>query len=106
MKELLKRPAAGASPQAPRPGAVRCVHPPGARLGEGVLWSAREQALYWVDILACRLHRLQPTTGDRQSWLFAEEISALAERATAAGLIVTLRRGFALFDPASDSEPR
>ncbi len=82
------------------------MHPPGAQLGEGVLWSSREQALYWVDILACRLHRLHPATGERQSWPFAEEISALAERAGAPGLIVALRRGFALFDPASDREPR
>ena len=79
----------------------RCVWPAGATLGEGTLWSPREQALYWVDILERRLHRLDPATEGRASWEFDEEISALAERAQAPGLVVTLRRGLALFDPAS-----
>lgn len=88
------------------PGMAHCVHPAEALLGEGTLWSPREQSLYWVDILGRRLHRFRPATGARKSWLFDEEISALAERAYAPGLIVTLRRGFALFDPASGAGPR
>lgn len=91
---------------APVAEAARCVLPAAARLGEGALWSCREQALYWVDILGCRLHRFDPASGEQTEWTFAEEVSALAERATAPGLIVTLRRGFALFDPAVGSEPR
>ena len=90
----------------PLVGALRCINPAGALLGEGVLWSQREQVLYWVDILACRLHRFDPVSGAQNSWIFAEEISAVAERATEPGLIVTLRRGFALFDPAANREPR
>jgi len=93
-------------PATPVPGIAHCVHPAQALLGEGTLWSSREQALYWVDILACRLHRFYPATGGRKSWAFDEEISAVAERAHAPGLVVTLRRGFALFDPAADAEPR
>lgn len=93
-------------PAAPAPGMAHCVDPAGALLGEGTLWSPREQALYWVDILARRLHRFHPATGERTSWSFGEEISALAERAHAPGLVVTLRRGFALFDPATGAEPR
>ena len=87
------------------PGKAHCVHPAGALLGEGTLWSPREQSLYWVDILGRRLHRFRPATGARSNWFFDEEISAVAERAYAPGLIVTLRRGFALFDPASDAKP-
>jgi len=91
---------------APRLGPVRCVLPAGALLGEGALWSQREQALYWVDILACRLHRFDPATETQSQWTFGEEISAVAERAAAPGLIVTLRRGFVLFEPAGGGEPR
>lgn len=93
-------------PATPMPGMVQCVHPAGALLGEGTLWSPREQCLYWVDILGRHLHRFRPATGARDSWSFEEEISALAERVHAAGLIVTLRRGFALFDPVSGAAPR
>ncbi|MBF9266461.1 SMP-30/gluconolactonase/LRE family protein [Paracidovorax cattleyae] len=87
-------------------GAVRCVRPMASQLGEGLLWSEREQALYWVDILARELHRCDPAGGAHRCWTFEEEISALAERAAAPGLVVTLRRGFALFDPATDTAPR
>lgn len=74
---------------------LRCIWPAGATLGEGLRWSVREQALYWVDILGRALHRWRPADGARQSWHFDEEISAVAERRDAPGLIVTLRRGFA-----------
>jgi D-xylonolactonase len=79
----------------------RCVWPAAAALGEGTCWSAREQALWWVDILGQQLHRYTPASGEQRSWAFAETISAVAERAHAPGLLVTLRRGFALFDPAT-----
>ena len=87
-------------------GEPRCVWPAGAALGEGAVWSPREEALYWVDILGCQLHRWRPADGARSTWKFEEEISALAERASGPGLIITLRRGFALFDPAQpDTAP-
>ena len=70
-----------------------------ATLGEGLCWSAREQSLWWVDILEHRLYRDNPATGAHDAWPFDETISAVAERADGAGLAVTLRRGLALFDP-------
>ncbi|MFV0461225.1 MAG: SMP-30/gluconolactonase/LRE family protein [Actinomycetales bacterium] len=39
-------------------GAVRCVVDLKADLGEGAVWAAREAALYFVDINAARLYRL------------------------------------------------
>ena len=91
---LLKTPGvAGEVWAMPPVGAVRCVHAAGAALGEGVLWSVREQALYWVDILGRQLHRWRPDDGERAEWAFDEEISAVAERRDAPGLLVTLRRG-------------
>ena len=86
---------------APQLGPVRCILPAAALLGEGLLWSRREQALYWVDILSCRLHRFNPVSARQIHWTFDEEISAIAERVGTPGLIVTMRRGFALFDPAA-----
>lgn len=77
-----------------------CIWNAHAALGEGALWSVKEQALYWVDILNHRLHRHSPEEGQR-SWQFEQGISAVAERADADGLIITQRHGFASFDPAS-----
>jgi len=88
-------------------GPVQCVWPAQASLGEGLCWSEQHQLLYWVDILQKRLHSFSPASGAQHSWTFDEEISALAERAGAPGLVVTLRRGFAEWDPAEpDAAPR
>jgi D-xylonolactonase len=87
-------------------GAPRCVWAAGALLGEGTLWSVRQQALYWVDILGHQLHRYHPASRLRDSWAFEEEISAVAERASGPGLLVTLRRGFAFFNPETSALQR
>ncbi|MEO7335987.1 MAG: SMP-30/gluconolactonase/LRE family protein [Caldimonas sp.] len=79
----------------------RCVWDAGATLGEGTCWSARSQALWWVDITGRRLHRYAPVSGSKKSLDFDETISAVAERRDAPGLIITLQHGFALFDPAT-----
>ena len=84
----------------------RCIWEAGALLGEGTCWSVREQSLYWVDILGQRLYRYTPESGGQRSWGFDETISAVAERASQPGLFVTLRRTFALFDPASGEVQR
>jgi xylono-1,5-lactonase len=83
----------------PTLGPLRCLWDAAATLGEGTCWSPRTQSLWWVDILERRLYRYGTAGGARASWQFIEEISAVAERAHAPGLIVTLRRGYALFDP-------
>ena len=83
-----------------------CVWKAGATLGEGPLWSVREQALYWVDILGHRLFRYDPKTERRAEWAFGEPICAVAERAGSAGLIVTVRHGFAFFDPVTGNLTR
>lgn len=70
----------------------------GATLGKGPLWSAREQVLWWVDILEHRLHRFRPADGERRSWTLPDTVSAVAERRHAPGLVLTLRRGLAFFD--------
>jgi xylono-1,5-lactonase len=82
---------------------VECVWNAGALLGEGPLWSAREQALYWVDILSHRLHRYAPAASQpRTTWQFDEVITSVAERADGKGLLVTLRHCFAYFDPETE----
>lgn len=80
-------------------GAPRSVWSAQAVLGEGALWSVREQALFWVDILGHQLHRYCPAAQTRDSWAFDEEISTVAERTQGPGLLVTLRHDLAIFDP-------
>jgi sugar lactone lactonase YvrE len=79
--------------------APRVVGTTRATLGEGLCWSVREQALYWVDILGRRLHCSSIDGRGHREWSFDDTISAVAERRSLPGLAVTLRRGLALFDP-------
>jgi sugar lactone lactonase YvrE len=69
------------------------------QLGEGLCWSPASQSIYWVDILGRRLMRLQWPDGACRTWSFDETISAVAERSNTHGLIVSLRRRLAFFDP-------
>lgn len=87
-------------------GTPRAVWPAGATLGEGTCWSVREQSLYWVDILERKLFRYRPADSAKREWTLPDTISAVAERADAPGLIVTLRHGFAFFDPHSGALER
>ncbi|MFZ1395774.1 MAG: SMP-30/gluconolactonase/LRE family protein, partial [Candidatus Promineifilaceae bacterium] len=74
---------------------VTCVWQIPALLGEGPLWVADENALYWVDVLQRQVHRLEPASGQKQSWTFAEPITSLALRQSG-GFVGTTPDGFAV----------
>ncbi|WP_037458282.1 SMP-30/gluconolactonase/LRE family protein [Skermanella stibiiresistens] len=76
---------------------VGCVLDARATIGECPVWSAEEQALYWVDILAPTLNRLDPVTGATRTWEMPASIGSFGLR-EAGGAVVALRTGFHLFD--------
>jgi sugar lactone lactonase YvrE len=49
--------------------------------GESPVWSAEEQVLYWVDIPARQLHRLDPASGVHTTWTGDEMLACVAPRA-------------------------
>ena len=49
--------------------------------GECPLWHPQEQALYWVDIPAQRLHRWSASDGQTQSWQTPEMLACIARQA-------------------------
>lgn len=63
-------------------------------LGEGVLWSSREDAVYWVDILERRLNRLQLADDRVDSWEMPDVIGWVIEREDAPGFIAGIGRRF------------
>ncbi len=76
---------------------VTCVLDAKAELGECPVWSAEEQALYWIDIYAPALHRLDPVTGATRTWLMPKRIGSFGLREDG-GAVVALRDGFHLLD--------
>ncbi|WP_214371259.1 SMP-30/gluconolactonase/LRE family protein [Pseudonocardia sp. H11422] len=76
---------------------VRCVLDAKAELGECPVWSADEQALYWIDIHAPALHRLDVGTGATRSWAMPRRIGSFGLRESG-GAVVALEDGFHLLD--------
>ncbi len=76
---------------------VKCEWEIPAALGEGPLWVARENAVYWVDIVQRHVHRYTITDGTRQTWTFAQQVTSLAERQRG-GFVCTIKDGFAFID--------
>ena len=71
-------------------------------LGEGPVWRAAEKALWWVDIVAPRIHRLVPATGEASSWTAPERVGFIAPVA-GGGWIAGLKSGLHRFDERDGS---
>ena len=71
-----------------------------AALGEGPLWSEREQALFWVDIESCAVHCFDPTTRSDRAVTLDGKVGTVVERAQG-GLAVAYAHGFAGLDFAT-----
>ena len=76
---------------------VNCKWEISAELGEGPLWMAQENAVYWVDIINKNLHRLSLADGSRRTWTFDMAITSLSMREKG-GFVCTVRDGFAFLD--------
>lgn len=74
---------------------VRCVCSTRAALGEGPLWVARENAVYWVDIKGRALHRLALHDYAHTSWSMPEMLGWVVERRDGQGFMAGLKTGFA-----------
>lgn len=69
-----------------------------ALLGEGPVWSARDHALYWVDILAPAIHRFDPR--DRSTSVTRlGAMSSLALPRMGGGLLLATPAGLMTYDP-------
>lgn len=89
-----------ATPPAASAEAPVAVSPPGMILGEGPIWSARDNALYWVDIRGQKLFRLNFQDNSQQSWDMPGMIPWIVERASGGFLVAILRTVHALtLDP-------
>jgi D-xylonolactonase len=75
-----------------------CVWPVGAQLGEGPVWSASEEAVWFVDIKGQAIHRFHEPSGDRRSWT-APAPPGFVLPARDGTFIAGLKTGLHRFDP-------
>ena len=71
-------------------------------LGESALWCGREGVLYWVDIRAPALRRLEPQTGDITTWMLPDLCGAVVQ-AGDDRLLLAMRSGVFTFDTRSQA---
>ncbi len=81
---------------------VECIWDADAVLGEGPVWVAREQALYWVDIKGDKIHRLTLVSGTRTTWATSQQPCSLVP-AVGGNFIGAFRGGFAIVTLATDA---
>ncbi|KPH87583.1 gluconolaconase [Komagataeibacter intermedius AF2] len=77
-----------------------CVWDIRAELGEGPVWSVREQALYFVDIVGQAIHRFHPASGARASWSAPQRPGFVAPVSDGT-LMCGLKDGLYCLDPAT-----
>ncbi len=75
------------------------------RLGESPLWHPTEQLLYWCDIPAHRLYRLDPNTGYTRYWQFQADVACCAPMLDG-GLLLAMRDGLWRFDVQTGQHTR
>jgi len=68
-----------------------------ATVGEGPVWDHRSQRLYWVDIEGCRLHILDPATGEDRSIPVGQMVGAAVLRRSG-GVMIAVKEGIGTFD--------
>ncbi len=72
-----------------------------AKLGEGTVWDARTNALYWVDSLGPTIFRWDYNSGETNTWkIDGTAIGSLAVRERG-GLILAMDHGFYTFDTST-----
>lgn len=69
--------------------------------GESPVWSTTEQALYWVDIPAKRLHRWSPADGKEHSWQASQMLACIAQTGNGSW-IAAMENGLFSITPHAD----
>lgn len=84
-------------------GAPVCVAPTGDVCGEGAVWHAAHNAVYWTDINRFLIHRMNFADGSIRSWRFDEPVTALSLTDRDSVLVVVLGSCAILWEPATDT---
>ncbi|MGB8063501.1 MAG: SMP-30/gluconolactonase/LRE family protein [Candidatus Sulfotelmatobacter sp.] len=80
-----------------------CVAPTGDVCGEGAVWHAAHNAVYWTDINRFLLHRFTAADQSVRTWFFDEPVTALTLTDRPETLLIVLGSRVILWEPATDT---
>ena len=83
-------------------GEPSCVAPTGDVCGEGAVWHASHEAVYWNDINRFLIHRFTPADRCVRTWFFDEPVTALTLTDRPEVLAVVLGSSVILWEPETD----
>ena len=75
-------------------GPVDILHPGPCRLGEGPVWDARDQSLYWVDILEGHVLRHEIRSGETHTTPTGEDVGCIFLTRDRDWVVAALRSGW------------
>lgn len=79
-----------------------CVAPTGDVCGEGAVWHAQHEAIYWTDINRFLVHRFTPSNSCVRTWFFDQPVTAITLTDRANVLAVILGSCVILWEPEGD----
>jgi sugar lactone lactonase YvrE len=83
-------------------GEPSCLAPTGDVCGEGAVWHASHEAVYWNDINRFLIHRFTPADQCVRTWFFDEPVTALTLTDRPEVLAVVLGSSVILWEPETD----
>ncbi len=96
----IRRTLSGTLARSPVLAEIECIAQSRCELGEGPLWDAASERLYWFDIKRRRLHWLRPSTAEAGAFDLPMQASAAALRRNGE-LILATECGLADFAPGT-----
>lgn len=81
---------------------VECLVPAGDKCGEGAVWAAAENAVYWTDINRFLIHRYDLVGTSLRSWFFDEPVVAISLTVKPCQMLVALASKLIHWWPATD----
>jgi sugar lactone lactonase YvrE len=73
----------------------------GNQLGEGVLWDAQSESIWWVDIIGMKLYSYHIETKSLQEWDTPEPLCSFSLIEGRSELLAAFASGIALYEPSS-----
>jgi sugar lactone lactonase YvrE len=83
-------------------GAPICIAPTGDHCGEGILWDAATEAIYWTDINRFLVHRYTIADGALKTWFFPEPVTCVLSTDRKQTFALVLSSGVCLWEADRD----